>query len=287
MMSAAGFSSLVDVDWLAAHREQPDVRVVDASWHLPGSGRDAAREFHEARIPGAAFFDIDRIADPDSDLPHMLPYPDRFAAEVGALGIDNDSRVVIYDSHGLFSAARAWWMFRVFGHERVAILDGGLPAWRERGLPLETGEAVAPVPAGFNARFDPDRVWSLEDVARNLETGAARVLDARPSDRFAGSAPEPRPGLRSGRIPGSLNVPFHRVTDPETGRVLTPEALQALFGDSDRRPVVCSCGTGVSACVLAFALHRLGREDVAVYDGSWTEWGGRDDTPVEAGPADT
>lgn len=285
-MTRSDFSSLVDVDWLAGRLERPDLRVLDASWHLPGSGRDAAEEFREAHIPGAAFFDIDRIVDPKSPLPHTLPDAERFAVEVGLLGIDNESAVVVYDSHGLFSAARVWWMFRVFGHERVAILDGGLPAWRARELPLESGNA-APEPATFTARFDPERVWSLEDVVRNLETGEARLVDARPPGRFSGTDPEPRAGLRPGHIPGSFNVPFDRITDPETGRVLPTDMLRTLLDDRDERPVVCSCGSGVSACVLAFALHRLGRENVAVYDGSWAEWGGREDTPVDSGPANT
>lgn len=285
-MTIPGFSSLVDADWLAAHLDRPDLRVLDASWHLPGTGRDAAEEFRQAHIPGAAFFDIDRVVDPESPLPHTLPDADRFAAMIGELGIDNESVVVVYDSHGLFSAARAWWMLRVFGHDRVAILDGGLPAWRARELPLASGQA-APAPATFVARLDPERVWSLDDVARNLETGTARLIDARPAGRFAGTDPEPRPGLRSGHIPGSHNVPFDRITDPATKRVLPADELRTLLDDRDERPVVCSCGSGVSACVLAFALHRLGREDVAVYDGSWSEWGGREDTPIESGPANT
>lgn len=278
-MGFDGFSSLVSADWLARNLEDPGLRVLDASWHLPTSGRDAAAEFEQGHIPHAAFFDIDRIADPDTDLPHMLPTEGDFARAVGALGVGNDSRVVVYDTHGLYSAARAWWMFRIFGHDAVAILDGGLPAWTAAGQPLEPGPASHQRRA-FHARFRADRVRTLADIRRNLDSGEALVIDARPADRFAGHAPEPRPHLRSGHIPGSVNVPFDRLTDPATGRLHADEVLAERLPGADDRPVVCSCGTGVTACVLAFGLHRLGREDVAVYDGSWTEWGGRDDTPV-------
>lgn len=275
--------SLVDVGWLERHLGGDALCVVDASWHLPGTGRDGRCEYLGGHIPGAVFFDIDRVADTDSGLPHMLPDAGTFAREVGRLGIDNHTRVVVYDSAGLFSAARVWWMFRVFGHERVAILDGGLPAWERAGLPLEAGP-VERDPAGFVARFDPAAVWTLADVERNLDTGAAAVIDARPPGRFAGTAPEPRAGLPSGHIPHARNIPCSTVTDPETGHVRPPAELRERFADLDNRPVVCSCGTGVTACVLAFALHRLGREDVAVYDGSWTEWAGREGAPIETGP---
>ena len=273
-------SSLVDAGWLADHLGEAGLRVVDASWHLPNSGRDAESEYLGGHVPGAVFFDIEAVSDPDSPLPHMLPDADHFARAVGRLGIGNDTTVVVYDSLGLFSAARAWWMFRAFGHERVAILDGGLPAWQGRGLPLETG-AVTPPTARYEARLDETRVWALEDVRRNLDEASATLLDARPPGRFSGAEPEPRPGLPSGHVPGARNVPFNSVTQPETGRVRSIDELRELFEGLDERPVVCTCGTGVTACVLAFALHRLGRDDVAVYDGSWTEWAGRDDTPIE------
>ena len=281
-MSPEGFSSLVSVDWLARHLDDPGVRVVDASWHLPSAHRDGEAEFRQGHIPGAVFFDLDDVVDPRAELPHTLPPEDGFETAVSALGIGNDDYVVIYDSLGLFSAARAWWMFRVFGHDAVAILDGGLPAWIAAGQALETGQpSVEPRP--FRAHFNGTLVWALADVRENLDSGQATVLDARPGERFAGRAPEPRPGLRSGHMPGSRNIPVDQLTDPETGRLHRTQALARLFAGTEGHPVVCSCGSGVTACALAFALHRLGRDDVAVYDGSWTEWGGRTDTPVEQG----
>lgn len=283
MMDQDDRESLVDAEWLERHLRDDDLCVVDASWHLPNTGRDAGPEYLAAHIPGAVFFDIDRVADTDSQLPHMLPDAGHFAREVGRLGIDNDTRVIVYDSAGLFSAARVWWMFRAFGHARVAILDGGLPAWQRQGLPLEAGQVERP-PAEFTARPEPDAVWTRADVQRSLDTGSAAMIDARPPGRFAGIDPEPRPGLPSGHIPGSRNIPFNTVTDPETGCLRAPAELQERFAGLDDRPVVCSCGTGVTACVLAFALHWLGRDDVAVYDGSWTEWAGREGAPIETGP---
>jgi len=281
------FPSLVSVDWLRRHLAEPDVCVLDASWHLPGSGRDAREEYRRGHIPGAAFLDIDRVADSASPLPHMLPGAEAFAAEVEALGVDGDSRVVIYDTHGLFGAARGWWMFRVFGHERVAVLDGGLAAWQAQDLPLETGTPAAGAGGTLPPRFRPELVRTLEQVRSALGDDAEQIVDARPSGRFRGDQPEPRPGLRPGHIPGSVNVPFDRMIDPSTHRLRPPDELRRLFEALDSRPVVCSCGTGVSACALAFGLHRLGRDEVAVYDGSWAEWGGHGDTPVEAGSAGT
>lgn len=284
MSTQAVFPSLVDVEWLAGNGGDARLRILDASWHLPGSGRDARAEFRQGHLPGAEFFDIDEISDRESLLPHMLPSEARFANAVAALGIDDDSGIVIYDTHGLFAAARAWWMFRVFGHDRVAILNGGLAAWKARGLPLEEGSPDSGSHGRFSARMDRRHVRILDDLRRNLESGREQVIDARAAGRFAGDDPEPRPGLRSGHIPGSVNVPFDSMIDVHTRKVLDRRQLQRVFAEIDQRPIVCTCGTGVSACSLAFGLHRLGRDDVAVYDGSWTEWGGCDDTPVETGP---
>jgi thiosulfate/3-mercaptopyruvate sulfurtransferase len=249
---------------------------------MPQTGRDARREFLDAHIPGAVFFDIDEIADAATSLPHMLPSPERFTAAVGVLGIGDGDRVVVYDARGVVSAARVWWTFRVFGHEGVAVLDGGLPRWRAEGRPVEHGPP-APMPRRFTARFNAALVRDLEQMRTNLERQREQVLDARSRGRFAGTEPEPRPGLRGGHIPHSLNLPYEELYQPD-GTLLPPDALREKFakaGLDPGRPIVTSCGSGVTAAVLALGLHLLGRGDVAVYDGSWTEWGSREDTPVE------
>jgi thiosulfate/3-mercaptopyruvate sulfurtransferase len=280
---------LVSAQWLAAHAGDPALRVVDATWFMPAAGRDARAEFTTARIPGAVFFDIDDIAAPDSGpLPHMVPEPARFAAKMGELGIGNDCVVVAYDAHGLMTAARAWWLLRLFGHDAVAVLDGGLPKWRTEGRPLESGPATPVPPAVFTPAFRPELLRRTDDIRANLATGAEQVVDARPAGRFEGTAPEPRPGLRGGHIPGSLNLPFADLLDPADKIVLPPAALgerTAAAGIDLSRPVVASCGSGVTACVLALGLFRLGVTGAAVYDGSWTEWGLNTDLPAETGPA--
>jgi len=273
---------LVSTDWLADRIG--DVVVVDATYHLPTAKRDPRAEFAQAHIPTAAFFDIDGISDPASDLPHMLPSPADFARAVAALGIGDDTVVVAYDSHGLMSAARAWWMLRAFGHDQVAVLDGGLPKWQREGRPLESGEP-APRTASFTPRFRPELVRSRQQLLANLASKAEQVLDARAAGRFAGTEPEPRAGLRAGHIPGSRNLPFTQLLDPATKTVLPPDALRARLaaaGIDPARPIVTTCGSGVTACVLALGLARIGAPDAAVYDGSWSEWG-QGDTPVETG----
>lgn len=276
--------SIVSTEWLARHLDDTGVKVADATYVMPWLGRDAAAEFRERHIPGAVFFDIDAIAAPGGDLPHMLPDADRFAALVGALGVGTDDMVVVYDGHGLVSAARAWWMFRVFGHDRVAVLDGGLPKWMAEKRPTESGDA-APVPARFQARFRPDLVRSADALTRG---DGVQIVDARAAGRFDGSEEESWPGRRRGHIPGSRNLPFTALLNPADQTILPPDRIAALFreaGVDPDRPVVASCGSGVTACILALALHTIGAQDAAVYDGSWAEWGLRTDLPAETGPA--
>ncbi|HUC72203.1 MAG TPA: 3-mercaptopyruvate sulfurtransferase [Stellaceae bacterium] len=279
--------ALVGSDWLAAHLDDPQVRVVDASFTLPGIAPTARENYDKGHIPGAVFFDIDDIAEAGTRLPHMIPSADLFAHKIGALGIGDGDKVVVYDSAGLSSAGRAWWMLCLFGHADVAVLDGGLPKWRAEGRPLTTA-VPTPAPGRFTARFDPSLVRDRAAVLANLSTRREQIVDARAAGRFDGSMPEARPGLRSGHIPASRNLPYDQVTDPKTKQIKSAEELTALFRDAGvalDRPVVTSCGSGVTACALAFALHLIGHPGAAVYDGSWSEWGLPGDTPVATGPA--
>lgn len=285
-MAYANPGALVSTAWLAGRLAAAEIRVVDGSWHMPALRRDPRAEFAKAHIPGAVFFDIDDIADKGNPLPHMLPDAQTFAKKAGGLGIAADSHVVCYDATGVGSAARAWWMLRAFGHERVSVLDGGLPKWRAENRPVEAGPA-RPAPASYPVPPAPQRIRSRDEVRAASESGAEQILDARTRGRFAGTEPEPRPGLRGGRIPGSRNLPFLELYDPDTRTMKGADALAALFRDAGidpDRPVITSCGSGVTACNLALGLHLIGHDGAAVYDGSWTDWGGRADTPVETGP---
>ena len=283
-MSRQFADPLVSTAWLAQHLDAPDVRIVDASWFMPGSPRDAKAEFAERHIPGAVFFDIDEIADTDSPLPHMLPSPVKFSARVRKLGLGDGSRIVVYDSSGILGAARVWWTFRVMGHEDVAVLDGGLPAWLAEDRPTDDHDPQ-PGERHFSPRVASDLVRDLNQIKRVLDNGREQVVDARPAPRFKGEVPEPRAGLRSGHMPGALNVPVGSVIAPD-GRMKSAEEIRAVFEDAGidlKKPIVTTCGSGITASVLALALARTGKDRVGVYDGSWSEWGGRDDTAVVMG----
>lgn len=273
---------VVSTAWLADRLRTPDVRVVDGSWHMPAEARNGAEEYLQVHIPGAVFFDIDTVADRASDLPHMLPTPEAFAEAAGKLGLPREADIVIYDVHGIRSAARVWWTLRAMGYEKVHVLDGGLRKWMAEGRPVEAGE-VYPRAVEVAPAFDPGLVRNADDVRAVLADGSARMVDARSAARFTGEAPEPRAGLRSGHMPGAANVPWEQVV-AEDGTLRPADELKAVFKDVDlAKPIVTTCGSGVTASVLALALARLGLDRTAVYDGSWTEWGGLADAPVVTG----
>ena len=272
---------LISTEALAARLADAALRVFDASFYLPTEDADARARFREAHIPGARFFDIEEIADPGTALPHMVPSQTRFARLAGALGISNESFVVFYDQKGLFSAARGWWLMRLFGHENAAVLDGGLPKWRRESRPIETGEPPTAESAAFRPEFDAARIRGLRDMRRNAETGAERVLDARPRGRFDGTAPEPRPGIAPGHIPGAVNLPVSEIMTPD-GTLLPPDLLREKFhaaGVGERTRVVTSCGSGITAAILTLGLAAAGLPEGALYDGSWAEWASDPTTP--------
>jgi thiosulfate/3-mercaptopyruvate sulfurtransferase len=274
-------SDIVSAQWLKDNLAK--VRIVDASWYMPDDKRDTRKEFEEAgHIPGAVFFDIDGIADHGTDLPHMLPPADQFAREAGAMGIGNDDVVVVYDSMGIFSAPRVWWTFKAFGHDKVAVLDGGLPAWNAIGGGLEKGPAK-PRPAHFTARMDKAIIRDFQQVKDAL--GKTQLLDARSAPRFEGSEAEPRPGLKSGHMPGATNLPWRAVLTADF-KLKDDASLQKLFAEKGvdlRAPIITSCGSGISAAILTLAVQKLGARQISLYDGSWAEWGGRDDAPIATG----
>jgi len=278
-------SWLTEIDWLASELDAPDTVIIDGSWHMPGEGRDARAEYLEEHIPGAIFFDIDEIADTKSPLPHMLPPPEKFSSRMRSMGIGDGSRIVVYDSSGMFSAARVWWTFRVMGFDDVTVLNGGLPKWKREGLPLETGEPALRSTRHFTSRRNADLVRDIYDMKSIIKDHSAEIVDARSADRFAGKVAEPRPGVRSGHIPGSINVPYGKLVNAD-GTLKSKAELERVFaraGVELGKPVVASCGSGITASLLALALAEIGHRRTAVYDGSWSEWGADQSLPVETG----
>ncbi|CAN6938963.1 unnamed protein product [Brassica oleracea] len=303
MSSVPTNEPVVSVDWLHSNLREPDLKVLDASWYMPEEQRNSIQEYQVAHVPGALFFDLDGISDRSTSLPHMLPSEEAFAAGCSALGIENKNGVVVYDAKGIYSAARVWWMFRAFGHNKVWVLDGGLPRWRASGYVVESsasgdailkasaaseatekiyqGQTVSPIT--FQTKFQQHLVWSLDQVKKNMEDQTYQHIDARSKARFVGTAPEPRKGIRSGHIPGSKCVPFPQLLD-SSQTLLPAEEVKKRFEQEEislDKPIMASCGTGVTACILAMGLHRLGKTDVPVYDGSWTEWATEPDLPME------
>jgi thiosulfate/3-mercaptopyruvate sulfurtransferase len=274
---------LVSTEWLASALGAPDLMVFDATKYLPNEPFDGLTKYREAHIPGARFFDIDVVADPDTNLPHMAPTAGRFARLMGEMGISNATRVIFYDQKGLQSSARGWWLMKLFGHEKAAVLDGGLPKWLAEGRATESGDAKQAAPATYTPDFRADLVKGIGDVKRIIADGGALILDARAKGRFDGTAPEPRPGLPSGHMPGAKSVPFNELLNADF-TMKDAASLRARFaaaGADGTKPIVTSCGTGVTACILALGLKQAGLGDAAIYDGSWTEWAGRPETQKE------
>lgn len=278
--------TLVSTEWLAQHLKDPDLRVLDASWYLPDAGRDARAEYEAAHIPGARFFDIDEISDARSDLPHMAPPPEKFMSRMRAMGVGDGHQVVVYDGAGLLSAARVWWLFRLMGHRDVAVLDGGFPKWQAEGHPIED---MAPIikDRHLTARFQNHLVRDVTQVSQASKLGSIQIVDARAAARFRGDAPEPREGMRPGHIPGSRNVPYDTLLNADK-TMKAPDDTRAIFeaaGVDLTKPIITSCGSGITAAVLALALERMGHDHWSLYDGSWAEWGLSPMVPVATGDA--
>ena len=281
-MSYLNSQAIVSTDWLSNNINNPNLVILDGTYHLPTANRNAAEEFLLKHIESAVFFDIDDIADVDHGLPHMLPSDKVFSDKVGALGINNEKRVVVYDVYGMQSAARTWWMFRFFGHENVSVLDGGLPKWIKEGNKISSSP-VTPSPTTFVCNRQPRLVKSLNDIKEIVKGEKGQIIDARSLGRFNGTEPEPRPGMRSGHMPGAISLPFTKFLDPESKTYISNEKINHLIKELNidvNQPITTACGSGVTACALALGLFLIGKTDVAVYDGSWSEWGALSDTSI-------
>ncbi|AKI00453.1 rhodanese-related sulfurtransferase [Hoeflea sp. IMCC20628] len=277
---------VVSFDWLQERLGQPDLKIVDASWYLPAQNRDGRADYQTSRIPGAVFFDQDKIVAAASDLPHTIASPEDFARAAGALGLSETDTIVVYDGPGMFTAPRVWWLLRIFGASRAYVLDGGFDDWKAQNLPVETGEPATPAAAEFTAALNARAVSGFDEMRTIVETGTAQIADARGAGRFTGAQPEPRQGMRSGHMPGARNVPFNALS--EGGKLKSLNELRMVFESSGldlQKPVVTTCGSGVTAAVITLALQSLGHRDNTLYDGSWSEWGGRGDTPIVTGEA--
>lgn len=274
---------LIETDELERELEAPDLVIIDATWYMPNEDKDARKEYLAEHIPGAIFFDIDEISDTGSNLPHMLPSPEKFSSRMRKMGIGDGQRIVVYDRHGMFSAPRVWWMFRVMGAQHVSVLNGGLPKWKAEGRELMMGEPTPRTSRHFTARRNLDLVRDVDDMKGVVKDGSAIIVDARSPERFAGKAPEPREGLRAGHIPGAHNVPYGQIVNKD-GTLKTTAELEEIFekaGIDHHKAIITSCGSGITACVLALALAETGHLRTSVYDGSWAEWGSDESLPIE------
>ncbi len=272
--------ALVSTDWL--HENLDNVIVIDATWYLPDMGKNAKQEYDKAHIKNALYFDIDDIRDKNSNLPHMLPTAEEFSHAMGEFGINNHDHIVVYDTHGLFSAARVWWMFRIFGHDKISILNGGGFKWRNEKKPMDCN-IVNIKQSNFKTEIRPEFICNIDDIFTNIDNDKSQILDARPKARYDATSPEPRAGMRSGHIPKSKNLPFNFLLDATSKELLKSKSLLKKFDEQNidiTKPIICSCGSGVTACILAFCLYLLGKDDTIIYDGSWAQWGSLTHTPI-------